>query len=242
MKFSPPLASGILIKRYKRFLADVRLADGRGLTLHCPNTGSMKNCAEPGSRIWYSTSENKKRKYPHTFEMIEVAGGAIAGINTNRANALVKEAMLASVISELNAYGNIKSEVRYGEEKSRIDFLLQDHPGRPGEDCYVEVKNVTLGMGKGIGLFPDTVTTRGRKHLRELMTMKSRGHRALLFFCVQHSGIEEVRPADEIDVEYGIILRDAVAAGVEVIAYRAELSAEEIRLVKPVPVNLHSSQ
>lgn len=238
MKFSPPLKSAQLIKRYKRFLADVVLADGSLLTMHCPNTGSMKGCAKPGSKIWYSRSNNEKRKYPHTFELIELEDSAIASINTGRANALVKEAIEQDLIAELAGYEQVKAEVKYGKENSRIDFLLREHPDRPEQSCYVEVKSVTLGLGAGLGKFPDAVTTRGAKHLRELMEMKAAGHRAVLFFCVQHTGIEKVEPADEIDPEYGRILRKAEAAGVEIMAYRANISPQEITLVSSVPVIL----
>lgn len=238
MKFTPPLMTATLIKRYKRFLTDVTLPDGSFLTMHCPNTGSMTGCAEPGSRIWYSKSENPKRKYPHTFELIEVAEAAIAGVNTGRANALVREAIENGLVEELQGYQSLKAEVRYGNENSRIDFLLQEHSVRFNELCYVEVKSVTLSVGEGLGLFPDAVTTRGAKHLRELIQMKADGHRAVLFFCVQHTGIDRVEPADAIDPEYGKTLRLAADAGVEIIAYKAKVSATEIILAEAVPVNL----
>lgn len=238
VKFKPPFQTAKLIRRYKRFLADIELPDGKTMTIHCPNTGSMLHCNAPGSRIWYSTSDSKTRKYPHTFEMIEVAGRKRAGINTGRANHLVREAIKSGLVPSLSGYEVINQEVRYGQENSRIDFQLQQHPKHPGQDCYVEVKNVTLGMGKGLGLFPDAVSTRGAKHLRELMHIVEQGGRAVLFFCVQHSGIERVEPATEIDPEYSATLVQAAAAGVEVMAWQAKLSAREIRLVKQVPVVL----
>lgn len=238
MKFAPPLQAATLIKRYKRFLADVTLPDGSVRTLHCPNTGSMLHCAEPGSRVWYSDSENPARKYPCTWELVEVDHRYKVGINTGRANALVKEALALDAIAQLRGYGSCRSEVPYGSEKSRIDFLLSDDGAAPGVDCYVEVKSVTLGLGKGQGAFPDAVTTRGLKHLRELIEMKASGHRAVLLFCVQHEGIQEVRPADEIDPAYGALLREAQRLGVEVIAYGAQISEQEIRLVEQLPVRL----
>ena len=238
MKFTPPFQPARLIRRYKRFLADVELPDGSSMTIHCPNTGSMKNCNLPGSRIWYSTSDSKTRKYPHTFEIIEVTGNALAGVNTGRANHLVREAVESGLIDGLAGYGNLRHEVKYGQESSRIDFLLQDHPDDPGRDCYIEVKNVTLGMGEGLGLFPDAVSTRGTKHLRELMHIAGKGDRAVLFFCVQHTGIEQVQPAVEIDPEYSDTLVKAVAAGVEVIAWQAAMNATEIRLARQIPVVL----
>ncbi|MAR91478.1 MAG: DNA/RNA nuclease SfsA [Pseudomonadales bacterium] len=233
MKFDPPLATGTLVRRYKRFLADITLADGTELTLHCPNTGSMKNCQAPGSTVWYSDSGNPKRKYRHTWELVQVGPKAIAGINTGRANALVKEAVLAGVIPELAGYEQVCSEVKYGSENSRIDLLLK----APSVRCYVEVKNLTLGEGE-IGYFPDAVTERGRRHLRELEAMVAAGHRAVLFFCVQHSGVVEARPADHIDPAYGAALRQAHRAGVEILAWQCQLSADEIRLHQPLPVVL----
>jgi sugar fermentation stimulation protein A len=238
VKFASPLQPAKLIRRYKRFLADIELPDGSSITIHCPNTGSMLNCAKPGSRIWYSTSDNEKRKYPHTFEIVEVSGKKLAGINTGRANHLVREAIEGGLVPALDGYQSLRSEVKYGNENSRIDFLLQDNPADSSRDCYIEVKNVTLAMGKGLGLFPDAVSTRGTKHLRELTHIASQGDRAVLFFCVQHTGIDRVEPAMEIDPEYGNILIKAAAAGVELMAWQASINAREIRLVREVPVIL----
>jgi len=238
VKFTPPFQPATLIKRYKRFLADVELEDGSVMTIHCPNTGSMRNCNTPGSRVWYSTSDSKIRKYPHTFEIVETVSGVFAGINTNRANHLVREAIENGFISVLDGYDSLRQEVKYGAENSRIDFLLSGHPLRPGQDCYVEVKNVTLGMGEGLGLFPDAVSTRGTRHLRELIGIVESGHRAVLLFCVQHTGIERVEPATEIDPEYSSTLRQAASAGVELIAWKATIDASEIRLVSELPVVL----
>lgn len=233
MKLSPPLQQGTLIKRYKRFMADISLPDGSELTLHCPNTGSMKNCAEPGSAVWFSDSGNPKRKYRHTWELVAVGNGAIAGINTGRANGLVKEAIAGGLIPELADYEHIRTEVKYGAENSRIDLLLE----RVGQQCYVEVKSLTLGEGE-IGYFPDAVTERGRKHLRELETMVKQGHRAVLFFCVQHNGVKVARPADHIDPKYGAALRQAHQNGVEVMAWQCDLSAAEITIARALPVDL----
>jgi sugar fermentation stimulation protein A len=238
VKFNPSFQVAKLVRRYKRFLADVELPDGSIITIHCPNTGSMKHCNSPGSRLWYSTSDSKTRKYPHTFEIIEVAGKQLAGINTARANHLVHEAIENGVVPALAGYRQLQQEVKYGQENSRIDFLLQEHPGRHGEDCYIEVKNVTLGMGDGLGLFPDAVSTRGTKHLRELMHIAEQGGRAVLFFCVQHTGIERVEPAVEIDPDYSATLVQAAAAGVELMAWQAAINAREITLAREVPVVL----
>ncbi|WP_062261623.1 DNA/RNA nuclease SfsA [Endozoicomonas arenosclerae] len=240
MNFEKDLQSARLIRRYKRFMADVELEDGSTITLHCPNTGSMKNCLYPGRKVWYLDSGNPKRKYPCTWELAEIPvmfGSeekiTLAGLNTGRANKLVEEALLQKQIPELVSYDNVRREVPYGEEKSRIDFLLEQD-GLP--DCYVEVKSVTLAVGDGLGLFPDSVTTRGTKHLRELMTMVESGKRAVLLFCAQHTGIDRVAPAHEIDPKYGQAIKEAAAAGVEILALGAEISTEEITLTRTLPV------
>lgn len=232
---SKPFQKATFLRRYKRFLADVRLADGRIVTVHCPNTGAMTNCLVPDSPCWISESDNPRRKYRHTWEIATATGGKRAGINTARANGLVREAVEQGRVPQLAGYGRLESEVRYGDERSRIDLLLSEHPERPGENCYVEVKNVTYGLSGGRGLFPDAVSVRGSKHLRELMAMVEKGQRAVLFFCVQHSGIEWVEPADAVDRVYGETLRQALERGVEVFAYRAKLSARGIVLDREIP-------
>lgn len=238
MRIQPALSEAILLRRYKRFLADIRLADGREVTIHCPNTGSMKACIAEESPCWFSESDNPKRKYPYTWELATTPHGDLAGINTGRANALVVEAINNGVVSCLQGYESLQTEVRYGEEKSRIDILLSNSR----ELCYVEVKSVTLSDGAGQGSFPDSVSDRGRKHLRELELMITQGHRAVLFYCVQHSGIERVSPADEIDPKYGQALRQALANGVEVYAYQADMSPNEIHLVRRLPVFIDNVQ
>jgi len=244
MKYNPLLQPATLLRRYKRFLADIVLSDGRQVTIHCPNTGSMKNCAIEGSRCWYSISDNPKRKYPYTWELATTPGGHLAGINTGLANKLVKEAIENDVILELVDYAVLNAEVKYGEENSRIDFLLSapTSASQVKSKCYVEVKSVTLHTGDGQGLFPDAISQRGTKHLRELMAMVEQGNRAVLLFCVQHSGIERVSPADLVDPVYGKALRQAIQQGVEVIAYRAHFSLQRashnITLVDSIPVML----
>lgn len=238
MKFATPLLEATLSKRYKRFLADVVLADGSTMTLHCPNTGSMLNCAEPGSRVWYSVADNAARKYPFTWEIVEVDGSYRVGINTGRANALVKEALQKEVIPALRDYATLQSEVAYGSEGSRIDFLLSGGGEKPQPSCYLEVKSVTLGLGDGLGAFPDAVTARGLKHLRELVAMRENGQRAVLLFCVQHTGIATVMPADRIDPVYGRALREARAAGVEVLAWGCDVGPQEIILRRELPVQM----
>lgn len=227
----------LLLKRYKRFLADIRLPDGTGLTVHCPNTGSMKNCVLPDSPCWYSVSESKTRKYPQTLEIVTTPGGHLAGINTARTNELVEQALRGQVIAELCGYQTLRREVVYGSEKSRIDFLLSDN-NDDARLCYLEVKNVTLMEAEGEGFFPDAVSERGSKHLRELMVMVGQGHRAVLLFCVQHTGIKSVRAAAHIDTVYATTLRAARAVGVEVIAYAALIKPEKniIELDRSLPV------
>ncbi|MEJ2416866.1 MAG: DNA/RNA nuclease SfsA [Exilibacterium sp.] len=239
MKFIPELRQGTLLRRYKRFLADIRVENGEETTIHCPNTGSMKNCISPGSRCWFSTSSNPKRKYPYTWEVATTPTGNLAGINTARSNALVVEAIEAGVVAELQNYSTWRCEVLYGNERSRIDILLQRNKVAGKEDlCYVEVKNVTLEYEQGRGAFPDAISARGTKHLRELMSIVAQGHRAVLFFCVQHTGIDRVEPADDIDPVYGATLREAVDRGVEVLAYRADIGPGEIVLRHEIPFTL----
>jgi sugar fermentation stimulation protein A len=231
MKIASPLFPATFEKRYKRFFADVRTPSGELLTLHCPNTGSMKNCLVEGSPCWYSLSDNPKRKLPGTLEIVTSSQGNLAGVNTSRPNYLVREVIEADLVPELQGYSQIRTEVRYGEEKSRIDLLLED---RSLGQCYVEVKNVTLDMGDGLATFPDAVTSRGTKHLRELMAMVAAGHRAVLFFCVQLTGVQRMEVAAEIDPGYAATLSEAVAAGVEVIAWRASIGADQIVLDQPI--------
>lgn len=226
------LVKARLIKRYKRFLADVILESGEQVTVHCPNTGAMTGCAEPGSKVWLSTSDNPKRKYSNTWELVQTPENYMACIHSAKANDLVKEAIEAGVIKELQGYDSIRTEVKYGKEKSRIDLLLE----RDAQQCYIEVKSVTLLLDDSLGVFPDAVSDRGRKHLRELIEMVQQGHRAVLFFCVQHTGIKRVAPADAIDQKYGDTFREAIAAGVEVLAYQADISPELICLHKPLPI------
>jgi sugar fermentation stimulation protein A len=225
----PPLLPGTLIKRYKRFLADVVLEDGHTITVHCPNSGSMKGCADPGSRVYISRSTNPGRKYPYTWEMVE-SDGFWAGINTGRPNYLVREAIENGTAVELQGYETIRPEVAYGEH-SRIDLLLES----AGKRCFVEVKNVTL-VEKGLALFPDAVTTRGQKHLTELMRVVREGDRGIIFFTVQRGDGTTVSPADAIDPEYGRLLRLAMKSGVEALAYRAQVTPQQILLTERIPI------
>lgn len=236
MDFYPPLIRATLLRRYKRFLADVSLKDGSELTVHCPNTGSMKNCIVENSPCYLLDAQNPKRKYRYSWELATVPGGHLAGINTARANTLVEEAIRCGDITELAGYSSLLREQKYGNEGSRVDFLLE----REGERCYVEVKSVTLGEQNGAGRFPDAKSDRARKHLRELMVMRNLGCRSVLLFCVQHSGINTVAPADDIDPAYGNVLREAVIAGVEVLAYRVAISPQSLRIHQSLSVLLGS--
>jgi len=234
MQFIPALQPATLVQRYKRFLADVVTPEGVALTLHCPNTGAMTGCATPGDTVWYSTSENTKRKYSHTWEITQTADGEYICVNTLRANQLVKEAISLDLIPELRGYNALKSEVKYGAENSRIDFMLQAED-RP--ECYIEVKSVTLA-DRDYGYFPDAVTLRGQKHLRELISVAAAGKRAVLLFAVLHSAIGRFSPARHIDPKYAQLLNEAQKQGVEVLAYKAELSADNMTLRSALPVTL----
>jgi sugar fermentation stimulation protein A len=225
----PPLIPATLIRRYKRFLADVELNDGSIITVHCPNSGSMKGCATPGSRVYISRSSNPGRKFAFTWELVD-AGGFWAGINTGLPNHLVREAIENGTAAELQGYATTHSEVPYGEH-SRIDLLLES----PGQRCFVEVKNVTL-VENSRALFPDAVTTRGQKHLNELMRVVREGDRGVIFFTVQRGDGTSVSPADAIDPEYGRLLRLAIKNGVEALAYRALVTPQEILLTERLPV------
>lgn len=236
MRFHPPLEEGRLIRRYKRFLADIETATGELLTIHCPNTGSMFNCMVEGGQVWFSRSNDPKRKLPGTWEIAETPQGRLACVNTARANPLVEEALHAGVITELNGFTGLKREVPYGQEKSRIDFRL-DYPDGA---VYVEVKSVTLGFdGTSVAAFPDAVTQRGAKHLRELAHLARSGVRAVQLYCVNLSGIDSVRPAEEIDAGYAAALREAKAAGVEVLAYGVQVGAQQIYIDRSLTVLLN---
>ena len=233
MRFEPPLEEGRLLRRYKRFLADIETASGEALTIHCPNTGSMLNCLNEGGRVWFSRSNDPKRKLPGTWELGETPHGRLACLNTGRANALVEEALRAGVISELAGFTGLKREVAYGSEGSRADFRLD----YPSGSLFLEVKSVTLGFADSkVAAFPDAVTARGSKHLRELAAMARQGVRAVLLYCVNLSGIEAVRAAGEIDPAYAAALREAQAAGVEVLAYGADISPLEVQLSRRLQV------
>lgn len=224
------------MRRYKRFLADIELPDGTRATAHTSNTGSMAGCAEPGSCVWLSESVNPKRKYPLSWELVQTGSGTLVGINTALANLLAREAITNGVIGELQGYDAMRAEVRYGRENSRIDLLLEREasPHR----CYVEVKNVTLLDGLSRALFPDAVTVRGTRHLRELTEVVRQGQRAVMLYCVQRGDAELFAPADAIDPAYGAALRAAVDQGVEALAYRATVTPQGIALDTALSVDI----
>ncbi len=234
MRFERPLIRGTLIKRYKRFMADVNLDDGTEVTAHCANSGSMLGCKDEGSEVWLSPADNPKRKLKYTWELVDVAG-ALVGINTARPNGLVEEAVNAGMIAELAGYESLRREVKYGKN-SRIDLLLEGG-GRP--PCYVEVKNVTLARG-GRAEFPDAVTGRGTKHLAEMSDMVAEGARAVMVYLVQREDCGVFGLASDIDPTYSESLARAMAAGVEAVCYACAMSTEEIRVKGPLPMELES--
>jgi sugar fermentation stimulation protein A len=227
MRFPDRLIRGILVRRYKRFLADIRLADGRVVTAHCSNTGSMTGCAEPGSTVYISPSTKEGRRLLYTWEIVKV-GKTWVGINTLHPNRLVAESIEKGIISELRGYGTIHREV-VTRQGTRLDLRLDGVNGF----CFVEVKNVTLAID-GAAAFPDAVSERGTKHLKELIWLRRKGHRAAVVFVIQRGDCNYFRPADEIDSEYGRWLRRAVKAGVEALPYRARVTAREVILTERV--------
>ena len=228
MQFPDPLIRGRLQRRYKRFLADVVLDDGTEVVAHCANPGSMLGLAAPGATVWLSPSRNPARKLEYSWELVE-SDGALVGIHTGRANALVAEALEAGRVPELGGYGRRRPEVRYGTG-SRIDFLLEPPEDSSGPACYLEVKSVTLKRRGALAEFPDAVTARGAKHLAELAEVARRGDRAVLLFLVQRSDCAAVAAAADIDPAYAEALAGAVAQGVEVLCYGCDLSPAAITL------------
>jgi sugar fermentation stimulation protein A len=234
MNFTPHYEKAYMLKRYKRFFVDIELTNGQPLTIHCPNTGTMANCWALGNQCWFSRNDNPKRKLPGTLELTETPDNYICGVNTQRANYLVREGIENGTIKELQGYKNIYKEVSYGEERSRIDILLT----KANQNCYVEIKNMTFNLKNGHIVFPDAKTERGVKHLRELIKMVKKGFRSVLIFCVQHSGAVSTGIAGDIDPLYTQTIRVALDEGVEVIAYKCDLSPERIRLEKKLPFSI----
>lgn len=232
MRIRSPLRRGRLLRRYKRFLADVELEDGEVLTAHCPNPGSLAGCLEEGQEAIVRDSEDPRRKLRFTLQTLKV-GRSWVNVDTMLPNPLVAEWVEAGLIPELTGFERIEREVRYGDS-SRIDLLLTD---ANGGRTYVEVKNTTL-VERGVARFPDSVTERGRKHLEELVRMVEEGHRAVMFFLVSRADARRFEPADAIDPAYGLMLREALARGVEALVYSARVRPERIELGRPLPLVL----
>ncbi len=234
----PPLVQGRLVKRYKRFLADVELPDGSVVTAHCPNSGSMKGCAEKGAPVWLSQSDNPKRKLKYTWEVIQTPASYI-GINTLVPNRLVKQSIENGQVEELSAYTKVWAEVKTSDH-TRLDLMLED---TAGSRCYVEIKNCTL-VEEGVAMFPDAVTTRGQKHLEELVMLRNQGHSAVIFYLIQRMDAKTFTPARAIDPAYARKLAWAVDQGVQIITRDVVLDPGAdpgiIRLRNPIPVILDS--
>ena len=233
MQFPDPLIHGTLLRRYKRFLADIKLDDGREVTAHCANPGAMLGLKEAGAEVWLSPSRNPKRKLQYSWELVR-ADGALVGINTAHPNALTAEAIEAGRIAALQGYDSLRREVKYGQN-SRIDMLLEQ-PGKP--DCYVEVKNVHLMRRQGLAEFPDSVTKRGAKHLVELGDMVEAGHRAVMFYLVQRTDCERFAVAGDIDPTYAKELQRAMARGVEAICYDCAIETTGIQVRQPLTLEV----
>lgn len=235
MRFKSPLERGTLIRRYKRFLADVTMADGTETTIHVPNPGAMLGLTEPGLTVWMSRSPDPKRKLPLTMEMLDLPGAGLVGVNTLNPNRIGETALAADAIPELTGYPILRREVRY-DENSRIDILLQSDPDalqRPS--AWVEIKNVHFSRKSGLAEFPDCRTERAVKHLKALERVVDAGGRAVMLFIVQRMDCTEFATADDIDKSYGPALRQAASHGVEVLCYSCHLTPEAIRLDRALP-------
>ena len=233
MKIIPELSPAILLKRYKRFLADVQLDDGSIITVHTPNTGSMMGLSDPGIRVWLRDTQNTTRKYRYSWEMSEPSPGNFVGVHTGIVNQLVSEAINSNRIAELTGYDSIHPEQKYGKENSRIDLLLKSQ-NQP--DCYLEIKNVTAISEESTAIFPDAISMRGQKHLRELMEVVKQGDRAMMFYCVQRQDCNTFRPAIEIDPDYASLLAEAYSQGVEIVAYQAKTTPSIIEITEPLEI------
>ncbi|MCT8159099.1 DNA/RNA nuclease SfsA [Pseudoruegeria sp. SHC-113] len=232
MRFQTPLVPATLIRRYKRFLADVRLEDGREVVAHCPNPGGMIGLQEEGIRIWLEPNDDPKKKLKYGWRLVEHEGGHWTGIDTGVPNRVVKEALQAREIPALSAYSGVRPEAKYGAS-SRVDFLLTE-PGLP--DCYVEVKNVHLRRQGDLAEFPDSVTARGRKHLGELAAMVAEGHRAVMLYLVQRTDCARFALAADMDPAYAAAFVEARAAGVEALCHGTRISPEGVWLAGELPV------
>ncbi|MGI1664125.1 DNA/RNA nuclease SfsA [Palleronia sp. KMU-117] len=236
MRFQTPLVPGRLIRRYKRFLADVELEGGGVVTAHCPNPGSMMGLSDPGLRIWLEPNDDPRKKLKYGWRLAELPDGHWSGIDTAVPNRVVAEALDGRAVAELASYGAFRPEVAYGT-RSRVDFLLTE-PGLP--DAYVEVKNVHLRRDGDWAEFPDSVTTRGAKHLRELAQVVANGHRAVMFYLVQRTDCARLKMAADLDPGYALAFDEARRAGVEMLCYDAGISREGVTLGRALPIGMHA--
>ncbi|MDZ7709988.1 MAG: DNA/RNA nuclease SfsA [Roseovarius sp.] len=232
MRFQSPLLRATLLRRYKRFLADIRLEDGSETTAHCPNPGAMTGLAAPGTGIWVEDVNNPTRKLRHAWRLAETEDGARVCVDTGAANRVVREALEARALPALEGYDTVQPEQRYGD-RSRVDFLLRG-PGLP--EAWVEVKSVTLCRNPGLAEFPDSVTARGARHLRDLAAQAQAGHRAVLLYLVQRDDARAVAVAADIDPAYARALAEACESGVEVLAHRADISPAGITIGPALPL------
>lgn len=235
MKFEHKLVRGTLIKRYKRFLADIMLDGGETVTAHCANSGSMMGLKDAGNIVWLSPQTNPKAKLKFKWELVEV-DGRLVGINTCHPNRLVQDAINNSTITELEGYQNLRREIKYGQN-SRIDIFLSGS-SLDDADCYVEVKSVTLSRKKGLAEFPDSVTARGTRHLKELTQMVADGHRAMMVYLIQRNDCTAFQVAADIDPTYAAAFEDALYAGVEAVCYGCNLTGKEIIVGRRIPIRL----
>jgi sugar fermentation stimulation protein A len=234
VRFEQQLIEGTLVRRYKRFLADVRLTNGDEVTVHCANPGSMMGCSDPGSKVLISENEDPRRKLKHQLEII-YAGRTPVGIHTGRPAGVVSEAIEKGKIEELAGYATMRRDVRFGRD-NRIDLLLE---GNGLRSCYIEVENVTLARDS-VAFYPDAINERGPQRMSDLTDIVREGNRAMIMFVAQRSDVQSFRPADHIDAEFGQALRDAVARGVEPVCYRAKVTRRGIELDLRLPVDMEA--
>lgn len=239
MEFTSPLTQAVFLKRYKRFLAEVLVNNQENRVIYCPNMGAMTGCDILGSRIWFSHSSNPRRKFPDTWELVEVDAGYLVSVNSTYANQLTVEAIANGTLKELHGYSHIAinpPEIDEDVFDIQLEKRTTQQYEKMVEKCFVQVESVTLGDEIHRGFYPDSTTEKGASKLKALMHAKDKGHRAVLFYCVQHTGIKRLFPADHIDSTYGSLLRQAMIKGVEIIAYRLEISLSEQHLALPVEV------
>lgn len=234
MKFTGELTEAVLLKRYDRILVDVAVSKKEIRTIYCPNNGLLKGCDSLGSRIWFSTSLNPKRKHPYVWEIVEVEGGDLVLVNNLRSHDLIIEAFEQNGIPELMGYDEIAKDQLLDKPNTIVDLVLKNF--NSNQNCYVMVEQVTMGDEIHRGFFPDAPHTRSLKELNDLIDLKLKGHRAILFYLIQHNGIERVFPADHVDKQYGLLLREAIKVGVEICAYQISITLSEIKIDRPIQV------